>query len=329
MKKRPLIIVMIGPSGSGKSTMAREIVKVRDDKTIIVSRDDIRRMLFTEGVLADYWDQKQEVRMSRENLVTEIEDRMVGAAILKKWNVIIDNTNLRLKYIRKYLKFDAKILTIMPDVNSNLRDLSYRVSERGDDHHVSDDVIKRQLEMFHQLMDNHMCDIREVEKLSEITDKEKRFKQEMERRHFVSTKGYTRPKAIICDLDGTLSIMGDRSPYDGKECSVDIVNRPVRNLLKKYRSDGYRIILVSGRNSDRGGAAATEKWLRENGVNFDVFWMREPGDTRRDAVIKRELYQDVIKDQYMVEFVLDDRQQTVDMWRDQGLVCFQVDKGNF
>ena len=45
--------------------------------------------------------------------------------------------------------------------------------------------------------------------------------------------------------------------------------------------------------------------------------------------MKEEIYQQHIAGQYNVKFVLDDRQQVVDMWRSLGLTVFQVDEGDF
>ena len=57
--------------------------------------------------------------------------------------------------------------------------------------------------------------------------------------------------------------------------------------------------------------------------------MRAAGDNRKDAIVKRELYQRAVAGVYSIAFVLDDRNQVVDMWRkDLGLPCFQVNYGN-
>jgi len=39
------------------------------------------------------------------------------------------------------------------------------------------------------------------------------------------------PKAIICDLDGTLSLLNGRDPYIASECDKDKLNEPVANLI--------------------------------------------------------------------------------------------------
>ena len=57
--------------------------------------------------------------------------------------------------------------------------------------------------------------------------------------------------------------------------------------------------------------------------------MRTPKDNRKDCIIKRELFDAHIKGKYYIDFVLDDRNQMVDLWRSMGLTCLQVADGNF
>jgi predicted kinase len=56
------------------------------------------------------------------------------------------------------------------------------------------------------------------------------------------------PLAIICDLDGTLALLGERSPYDASRAEQDLPNEPViRVLLATVAYEGARVFLVSGR----------------------------------------------------------------------------------
>nr|WP_262713951.1 hypothetical protein [Taibaiella lutea] len=41
--------------------------------------------------------------------------------------------------------------------------------------------------------------------------------------------------------------------------------------------------------------------------------MHEAGYSRKDVIIKREIFDAEIKEQYFVEFILDDRNQVVNM----------------
>ena len=83
-----------------------------------------------------------------------------------------------------------------------------------------------------------------------------------------------------------------------------------------------KIILLSGRQEkDR---EVTEAWLEENRIPYNVLFMRPTNDGRKDSIVKEEIYRREIEGHYNVRFVLDDRQQVVDMWRSLGLKCFQV-----
>ena len=58
--------------------------------------------------------------------------------------------------------------------------------------------------------------------------------------------------------------------------------------------------------------------------------MRATGDVRKDWIVKKELYKAHVKGQYFINFILDDRNQVVDLWRlDLGLPCLQVNYGDF
>ena len=54
------------------------------------------------------------------------------------------------------------------------------------------------------------------------------------------------------------------------------------------------------------------------------------GDRRKDSIVKRQMYERAVANTFDVLFVLDDRNQVVDMWRKElGLPRFQVDYGDF
>lgn len=133
-------------------------------------------------------------------------------------------------------------------------------------------------------------------------------------------------KAIICDIDGTLAHMKNRSPYDWKRVGEDDVDPIIKNLLKDLK-EKYVIILVSGR--DKCCMSETEQWLKDKDIQYDHLLMRWNSDNRPDTIVKRELFDVYIKDNYDIEFVLDDRNQVVEMWRGLGLKCLQVEDGDF
>ena len=152
---------------------------------------------------------------------------------------------------------------------------------------------------------------------------------------------------IVCDLDGTLANCEHRVHHVQKTDGAglkrkpnwdafyagvkdDEVNYPVLHVLNALMGRErpiVDIIFCSGR--PERCRADTEWWLREVCHITDyTLLMRKDGDFRADYVVKQEIL-DAHIDKDRVLFVLDDRQQVVDMWRRNGLVCFQVAEGNF
>jgi phosphoglycolate phosphatase-like HAD superfamily hydrolase len=144
--------------------------------------------------------------------------------------------------------------------------------------------------------------------------------------------------AIIIDLDGTLCDVSHRTHFVKQSppnwpaffdaCVDDTPNPAVVALYHMATQVNYRILFVSGRPETH--RTQTEDWLWKHELgNYAELLMRAAGDYRQDAVVKRELYEAHIAGRYAVLFTVDDRDQVVAMWRDLGLVCFQVAEGNF
>ena len=143
---------------------------------------------------------------------------------------------------------------------------------------------------------------------------------------------------ILFDLDGTLAdikhrrIFLENTPPDWQSFNLamgdDIPNKPIIDLYKTlWESAKYDIILISGRNEKH--RKITEQWLSCNEVPFSRLMLRADKDSRSDHIIKEEILIQLQNEGKKVLFVVDDRQQVVDMWRRNGLVCLQCDVGNF
>jgi hypothetical protein len=155
--------------------------------------------------------------------------------------------------------------------------------------------------------------------------------------------GYTDDPNLLttidCDLDGTTSLLNGRSPYDASSCDRDPPNRPVVECIKGMyaylvsiapaaKKKDVKILFTSGREEKY--REPTERFLAEHlpGIPYELH-MRKTGDQRKDSIIKREMFDNEIRGKWNILFVLDDRNQVVDNWREMGLHCFQVAPGNF
>jgi len=146
-----------------------------------------------------------------------------------------------------------------------------------------------------------------------------------------------RPPAVIFDRDGTLASVAYIAPLDRSGSAWRQYNAalpfdapvPVVAALLRSIRPGVVRIMTSGRAAgdhvgDTHRRLLMTAWLRKHALPIDVLIMRKGGDQRRDSVVKEEIYREQIAPFYDVRYVVDDRQQVVDMWREIGLPVLQV-----
>ena len=146
---------------------------------------------------------------------------------------------------------------------------------------------------------------------------------------------------IICDIDGTIANCDHRKHYiTNKPKNHDAFyagvmdDKPIRNVVHLLLSMLEHHIppsltFVTGRPERT--RKDTEWWLAEYIGLFPTdyrMFMRKDKDYRQDYLIKQDILDQHI-DKSKVWFVLDDRDQVVQMWRRNGLTCLQVADGNF
>ena len=304
MAKNSQILILVGVPGSGKSTFARYFIRT-EENWMRLCRDDFRSMHFTSKNLSHH----------EEYLVAEMIDSAIETLLLKRCNVLLDATHCRKEYIDHYIK-----------KFNHLADISFKVFDM-DAATIAERCEKRYLNTGKLIPARVQKKyLEELEILKKEFDFSPRPKIDM--RESVAIQDASLPKAIICDLDGTLALLNGRDPYDATHSDKDILNDPVANVLKNFAANGYQILLVSGREAYY--KEPTISFLDNHSVSYHQLWMRKTKDFRKDAIIKREIFENEIAGKYFIEFVLDDRDQVVNMWRkDLRLTCFQVNYGNF
>jgi predicted kinase len=289
MKK---VIIMRGLPGSGKSTYAKQLVAEAPNTYKRINRDDLRAMFDNS-----HWSK------GNEKFVKKIRDVLIIKALEEGKHVIVDDTNLS---------------------STNETRVRQLVHEFNKQH--NDTVVVEVKEIEAPLEE---CIRRDAQRPNPVGAQRIR---EMHRQFYAEkdklVQDETLPKAIICDLDGTLALMNGRNPFDASKCEEDLLNKPVANVLKTFQQLGHKIILLSGRKDEH--KPQTINWLVQHNIQYDMLELRKTEDNRMDAIVKRELFDARIAGKFYVEFVLDDRNQVVDLWRNQlGLTCFQVNYGDF
>lgn len=291
-----------GLPGSGKTTWAKQQRgKVR------VNRDDLRRMLH-DGRTGEGWAEVQ---------VTVAQRAQVDALLRAGVDVICDDTNLRARVVRDLAEIAVRAgatVEIKDFFGVPVDECVARDAGRPETERVGEDVIRAMFQRYlagrRQLPIPTLCT---ADAVAAGTP-------------YVPPAG--RPDAVLVDIDGTVAVMGERSPYDMTRVGEDRPHPPVIAAVRAMRAAGYRVVFCSGRSED--ARAATEKWLATHlDVGYDALFMRAVGDQRKDSIVKAEIFEREIRHAYRILCVFDDRDQVVRMWRALGLTVFQVAEGDF
>jgi predicted kinase len=282
-----------GLPASGKSTAAKIVIDKNPGKYKRVNKDDLRLMLD-----ASKWSK------TNEKFILRVRDNIIIEALNDGKHVIIDDTNLHPKH-------EEGIRQLVKNYNSE-NNSNTQVMVKFFDVNV-DECIKRDLQRPKSVGSKVIMDMYNKFIKTEGSNK------------LIQDK--TLPAAIIVDVDGTLADKGDRSPFQWDKVGEDTVKNEIKEIVTRYKAD-TKIIIFTGR--DGVCEPETKAWLKEHDIHFDLLYIRPKGNMEKDSIIKRKLFDDHIRNKYFVRFVLDDRNQVVDMWRKElGLVCLQVDYGDF
>ena len=108
---------------------------------------------------------------------------------------------------------------------------------------------------------------------------------------------------------------------------MDKPNSSIIELNQTLFNAGYRIDILSGRSNRT--QKATKMWLYNNKVYYHNLRMRDEENLYlKDSTLKRNWLNKFYKKEHIL-FVVDDRKQVVDMWREEGLTCLQVADRDF
>jgi predicted kinase len=295
----PRVLILKGYPASGKSTFSKKLV---DDGWVRVNKDDLRAMTHNSKWSSD-----------NERFIVDIESQIIQKAVRKGLNVVVDSTNLHPKNERRIRSL------VGPDVRVEVKFFDVDVEEciRRDKERAKDPTKVAVGEAVIRRMAKEWESWKHLDTSVKFQDPE----------HIEWDASL--PVAILVDLDGTLAHNdGHRGWYEYKKCIDDTIITSVEVTVQALHDAGYTIIVASGR--DEECRKECETWLAMYGIKYEMLLMRTEGDQRKDSIVKRELFDQYIRGKYNILFCLDDRNQVVDMYRQElGLTVFQVADGAF
>jgi len=144
-------------------------------------------------------------------------------------------------------------------------------------------------------------------------------------------------RCVIVDLDGTLSnpksrihLVTGTKKKDWDQFFKEAINDPAHHwcvhLVRTLYLCGYDVSIVTAR--PERCLDDTLAWLEKYGVTYDTIFMRKDGDRRPDHVVKKAIFLEHLQGKN-IEFVIDDREEVVKMWRGLGLQCLQPNPHDF
>jgi len=291
----PKILILSGLPGCGKTEYAKRWVSVEPQKRERVSLDELRG----DG----------EWTPELEKSVKAAAIQLTEAAIRQGKSVIIDSTNLTQGAKQRWLDLAIKLNcdSEVYEFDVSPTTCAWRDSRREGKARVGKAVIDR-MALFAGWID--------------------------------WTTISPHQKFVVVDLDGVLCNDSHRQKYletikrdwDSyyKECINDTPNPIILDLLPRLALH-FTLLVVSERPIDKCGKA-TEEWLRQHlnnkglNNNYLYLFMANGGGKQSEVEIKQEIC-DLLPPRERIAFVLEDNPEVANMWRANGIECFQVADG--
>lgn len=323
------IILCKGLPASGKSTWTRELIDKNPEKYKRINKDDLRAMLDNGK-----WSNKN------EQCVLQVRDLLIQKFMEDGFNIIVDDTNLDPKHEKQIKqtveKWNGEILKKEHnccDGSGKMCDIA-SCAETRYRKCLGCKNCKPEYELEVKFFDVSLSEAIDRDNKRTIGHVGQKVILGMYERYIAPLNKNKKleqdsslPHCIIVDIDGTVAEKGDRSPFDWSRVSGDTPKKEIIDIVNVFRKQGKEIVFFSGRKEQC--KEQTKKWIYDNVCEDYWLYMRKDDDDRNDAITKKELFDEHVRNRFYVDFVLDDRDRVVKMWRELGLTCLQVCEGSF
>lgn len=281
------LILTIGASCSGKTTWSEEFIRNRSD-WVNLNRDDVRFNIFTHRKRD--WA-KYKFNSKNEKRVSSVIDQLAYDAVVENKNIICSDTNLSPKTRNKWKTFAEKY--------------GYKYSEKAFP------IEWEEARKRNQQREGGVSE-------SVLWTQYLRMNEYLGRRTYQGTPN--KPNAVIIDIDGTVACMkGIRKPFEWGKVGKDKPRYFVIDMVRGLMDQGITPVFLSGR--DGCCKEDTYKWVREYIMEDEPFYlfMRETNDSRKDKVVKEEIFWKYVANNFNVVGAIDDRSSVLQLWRELGI----------
>jgi len=352
MLNQYVVKFMSGLPASGKSTISNKFLK-DDPGAVRVNKDEIRNFFANHNNLEDFFDEAVLTRMmymdapckaSGKSLIKQVKAALLaeftGKNIQKllktqkaksfgpreKWTVKIQTCILQ-----TFVKENVRCI-IIDDTNYNtghltrIKSICSRYNFEMIDMHRDYGVTLK------ECIDRNEIRANRVPKVA-IYAMNKKYRVIERVNNPENCKVFTYDgDYVVADLDGTLAHCEHRMKFiDGSMgkkkwkpffdgMADDTVMDGTRQLLEDTY-EGHPVVFVTGRPNDYRNT--TEKWLKDNDINYDALYMRPQGDYRPDTVVKQEII-DLYLDKDKIVMWLDDSPQIIEQVRKNGINTLKI-----
>ena len=294
------LILVQGIPGSGKSTWAKKWVEEDPIHRVRWNNDDCRKMCWT------YWIPE------RETFIRIIKESFLNAAMMAPKDIIIDDMNLNPSTIEFYETLVKNHNKVAPTIGQEPYTIEYKLFNTPVEECIRRDALRpnpigeKTIKEIHKKYSYYIRDV--VNK--EILDKRIKIDDNL-------------PYCVLLDIDNTISYSFNR-PWYGEEAAKEMINDKVNEQLKTLVNhfNNVKVIIMSGR-SNGDEANTTLAWFNSNNIHYDASLFRTKGDYRKGDIIKLENFNKYIKGKYNVLAAIEDDEECVKMYQEQGIFVLQ------
>lgn len=294
------LILVQGIPGSGKSTWAKKWVEEDPIHRVRWNNDDCRKMCWP------YWIPE------RETFIRIIKESFLNAAMMAPKDIIIDDMNLNPSTIEFYETLVKNHNKVAPTIGQEPYTIEYKLFNTPVEECIRRDALRpnpigeKTIKEIHKKYSYYIRDV--VNK--EILDKRIKIDDNL-------------PYCVLLDIDNTISYSFNR-PWYGEEAAKEMINDKVNEQLKTLVNhfNNVKVIIMSGR-SNGDEANTTLAWFNSNNIHYDASLFRTKGDYRKGDIIKLENFNKYIKGKYNVLAAIEDDEECVKMYQEQGIFVLQ------